>query len=775
MSTEMTESSGNQESHFGKKEIMAQGSPDGQRRPWVRGAQKMNTIPRMILWVLIGLLLPLQIASAQDHKITPWRHNRAGAVTVGFDDGYLTQINNAVPLLNARGLKATFFIITSDNEGSWDQWRQVAEQGHEIASHTVTHPDLTSLSDSDLRYELSESQRVINQNIPSRRCITLAYPGNVNNPHVQAVTSEYYISGRGGWSWQEGGDLNFYEDPDPSWPLPPNISLGSYKAVNFYNVAGDSAPYAMPLSNLDDKLDTAMTYHAWYDMYFHTIPNEAYYIDYFATLLDHIVVRNIWMATYGEVAQYMRERIASKLSVLGSDSSSILLSLTNSLDGRIYSEPLTIRSIVPSAWLKVSITQGGSSTIVDSAVEGTETVVYFDAIPNGGTIVLTQEQGEAALSGVSMSPVTVQGGVSSTGTVSLNMPAPVGGAVVGLTSSNTAAAQVPASVTVAAGETTATFTVTTSPVASDTSVTISALYNGVTRTSTLTVTTPVAALSSVSLRPTSVLGGVSSTGTVTLDNPAPAGGALVTLSSSNAAAAQVPASVTVAAGTTTATFTVTTSPVASNTSVTISALYNGVTRTATLTVTTATLTSVARNPTSVIGGNPSTGTVTLSGRAPMGGALVTLSSSNTAAAQVPASVTVAAGATTATFTITTSPVASNASVGISATYLSTTRQTTLTVNAPTMASLTLNPTSVKGSTSSTGTVTLNAPAPAGGIVVTLSSNRTSVATVPASVTVAAGATTATFPITTRTVTSSTSVTITATRGTSRTATLIVTP
>ena len=719
MSTEMTKASRNQEAHFGKKEIMAQGSPDGQRRPWVRGAQKMNTIPRMILWVLIGLLLPLQIASAQDHKITPWRHNRAGAVTVGFDDGYLTQINNAVPLLNARGLKATFFIITSDNEGSWDQWRQVAAQGHEIASHTVTHPDLTSLSDSDLRYELSESQRVINQNIPSRRCITLAYPGNVNNPHVQAVTSEYYISGRGGWSWQEGGDLNFYEDPDPSWPLPPNISLGSYKAVNFYNVAGDSAPYAMPLSNLDDKLDTAMTYHAWYDMYFHTIPNEAYYIDYFATLLDHIVVRNIWMATYGEVAQYMRERIASKLSVLGSDSSSILLSLTNSLDGRIYSEPLTIRSIVPSAWLKVSITQGGPSTIVDSAVEGTDTVVYFDAVPNGGTIVLTQGQGEAALSGVSMSPAKVQGGVSSTGTVSLNMPAPVGGAVVGLTSSNTAAAQVPASVTVLAGGTTATFTATTSPVASDAAATITALYNSVSLTATLavTVTAPVAALSSVSLSPTSVLGGVSSTGTVTLDNPAPAGGALVTLSSSNTAAAQVPASVTVAAGETTATFTITTSPVASNTAVTISALYNGVTRTSTLTVTApvAALSGVSVSPATVQGGVSSTGTVSLNMPAPVGGAVVGLTSSNTAAAQVPASVTVAAGETTATFTVTTSPVASNTSVTISALYNGVTRTATLTVTTPVAAlsSVSLRPTSVLGGVSSTGTVTLDNPAPGG--------------------------------------------------------------
>ena len=93
-----------------------------------------------------------------------------------------------------------------------------------------------------------------------------------------------------------------------------------------------------------------------------------------------------------------------------------------------------------------------------------------------------------------------------------------------------------------------------------------------------------AALSSLSLSPTGVTGGNSSTGTVTLTSAAPAGGASVALSSSNTAAATVPASVTVPAGSTSATFTVSTSSVSSNTSSTISASYGGVSRTAILAV-----------------------------------------------------------------------------------------------------------------------------------------------------------------------------------------------
>jgi len=91
-------------------------------------------------------------------------------------------------------------------------------------------------------------------------------------------------------------------------------------------------------------------------------------------------------------------------------------------------------------------------------------------------------------------------------------------------------------------------------------------------------------LSSLTLNPTSVTGGVSLQGTVTLSSAAPSGGAVVMLASSNGAVASVPSSVTVAAGATSASFSVTTTPVSVSTTVNISATYAGLTRTATLTV-----------------------------------------------------------------------------------------------------------------------------------------------------------------------------------------------
>jgi hypothetical protein len=86
------------------------------------------------------------------------------------------------------------------------------------------------------------------------------------------------------------------------------------------------------------------------------------------------------------------------------------------------------------------------------------------------------------------------------------------------------------------------------------------------------------------------------------------------------------------------------------------------------------------NPTTVNGGNKSTGTVTLSGPAPIGGLSVTLSSSSAKIASVPSSITVPAGATSKTFIVSTKrPPSNDTTVTISATGLGVTKEATLTV------------------------------------------------------------------------------------------------
>ena len=366
------------------------------------------------------------------------------------------------------------------------------------------------------------------------------------------------------------------------------------------------------------------------------------------------------------------------------------------------------------------------------------------------------------IASLSLTPASVTGGGSATGAVTLSLAAPTGGVTVGLTSSDPSSATVPTSVTIPAGGTSASFQVTTQPVSSPDSVTISVAAGGETAVAALQVVP--AALASLVLNPTSVSAGGSSVGTVTLSAAAPTGGAAVGLTSSNTQSATVPVTVTVAAGATSATFTVTTLASAPSSSVTISATYGTVTQTATLTFVPAALTSLVLNPTSVSAGGSSVGTVTLNGPAPAGGAAIGLTSSNTQSATVPASVTVPAGSTSATFTVTTLATAPSSSVTISATYGTVTQTATLSFVPVALTSLVLNPTSVSAGGLSVGTVTLNGLALAGGAAIGLTSSDTQSATVPASVTVPAGSTSATFTVTTLTSAPSSSVTISATYG-----------
>lgn len=184
---------------------------------------------------------------------------------------------------------------------------------------------------------------------------------------------------------------------------------------------------------------------------------------------------------------------------------------------------------------------------------------------------------------VALTPASVSVGSTSNGRVTLSGAAPTGGANVALRSSD-GSATVPASVTVGAGSAAGDFTITAVAAGSPR---IEATYNNSTQGSTLTITgtpQPSVSLAALTLASAAVVGGNSIQGTVILATVPPAGGASVTLSSSNQGVASVPASVTVPAGAGSAQFTVTTRAVGGTIPVTISGSLGGATRTAALNV-----------------------------------------------------------------------------------------------------------------------------------------------------------------------------------------------
>jgi hypothetical protein len=236
----------------------------------------------------------------------------------------------------------------------------------------------------------------------------------------------------------------------------------------------------------------------------------------------------------------------------------------------------------------------------------------------------------------------------------------------------------------------------------------------------------------------------------------------------------VPGTVALSFGNSSASLNVTTTGVTSQQSATITAAFANSTATATLLVNPAI--TIALSPAAVVGGTPVTGTISLA-QAPTANARVSLASSDSKAASVPASVIVLAGQLSATFTVSTSNVTAPVAIVITASYAAANSSSTLTINPaglPTPVSLTLNPATVTGGNTSTGTVTISAPAPAAGLVVNLSTNNPFVARIPSFVVVTSGQTVATFTVTTPALSASQTATITASAGgVSQSATLTV--
>ena len=378
-----------------------------------------------------------------------------------------------------------------------------------------------------------------------------------------------------------------------------------------------------------------------------------------------------------------------------------------------------------------------------------------------------------------VNPNSVTAGKSSTGTVTLPDPAPLGGLVVSLASEDPSVASVPSTITIPAGDTSGSFTVSTflSP---KTTFGLSATHADTTLFSLITVGPPT--LSTLSVSPTSVVAGSSSTGTVTLSDVAPSEGAAVSLSASSSATT-VPTSITVPAGATSATFAISTGAVTATTASVISGFY-GVARTATLTVNPTAPPATPTAPSLISPVNDATPaqpvTFDWSDVANAASYEIQIDNTSTIASPFVASAVV----TVSQATIGGVPaqrlwwrVRARNSTGVFGPF-STTRRFT-PGGAPAAAALsavTVNPASVVGGTGSSGTVTLSAAAPSGGAVVALTSSNTGAATVPTSVTVAAGATSASFAVATATVTGSTSATLTASyNAISRMTTLTVTP
>jgi peptidoglycan/xylan/chitin deacetylase (PgdA/CDA1 family) len=165
---------------------------------------------RLILVVLASVFLAACAEVGHRPAVSP-----AGAtplVTFVFDDGNDTDFLLAKKIFADQGAVAgsavTTNLIGTPYHLAPAQIIALQDAGWEIMGHTVSHPNLNSLSTAELEDELSRSKAVLEKMGLSIH--NLVYPYNRNNEKVRAVTSKYYRSGRGGTNSFNAGKIDPY-------------------------------------------------------------------------------------------------------------------------------------------------------------------------------------------------------------------------------------------------------------------------------------------------------------------------------------------------------------------------------------------------------------------------------------------------------------------------------------------------------------------------------------------------------------------------------------
>lgn len=189
----------------------------------------------------------------------------------------------------------------------------------------------------------------------------------------------------------------------------------------------------------------------------------------------------------------------------------------------------------------------------------------------------------SVMQSLTISPNVVIGGVPTTGTATLTGHGLPAGTTVALSSNKPPVASVPASVVVPTGQSSATFPITTYGVNANQGVVITATTGAVSKTAFFAVNAP--SLTSISVMPGTIKGGLPASLTLNINGIAPTGGFSIVLFSGAPGTVILPATGNIPAGTQTVNVNMPTTAVTASTNILIFATRSGIYKTATITVT----------------------------------------------------------------------------------------------------------------------------------------------------------------------------------------------
>ncbi len=293
-----------------------------------------------------------------------------------LDEGYLKIRRGEIRNLDK--------VIHHDNvvdTTTWDDLKVYAQEGHEIASHTVTHPRLAVLDEANLLYELEQSKKDVEQYLGKQYTFSAECPYGTENERVMEYAHKLYPSLRNRMPEP------YLEEINRSSKKSPETSEKEY-------VQWQRGPLTnIGLEEMKDWIDRcAAQDNIWLVLVFHGINGigwepktdkelEAYF-KYIHDRRDQL-----WVATFADVTKYIRARKSTKIESVD-HGKSIQINISSTLDPKVYDVPITLKTYIPKNWKRISINE--NQIISTVATDTIGNYITYSILPGNKEILLRE-------------------------------------------------------------------------------------------------------------------------------------------------------------------------------------------------------------------------------------------------------------------------------------------------------------------------------------------------------------------------------------------------
>ncbi len=266
---------------------------------------------------------------------------------------------------------------------TWDDIRSYAAQGHEFASHTVTHPRLAALDEVNMMYELEKSKEDILKQLGPRYTFSAEGPYGTEDERAMEYAHKVYPALRNRMPEPFMEELNRSSRKNP----------GSFTKEYVQWQRGTTTKTPMPL--MKSWIDTtAARDNIWLVLVIHGVDGIGWealtsqaldeYFQYMKTK-----EKDLWIATFADATKYMRERMSASVKARKTKNN-ISISLTHNLDKSMYDIPLTLKTYVPAGWKDIGVKQGTQNSRVTTQQDEKGSFVLYRAVPNSDQVVLSK-------------------------------------------------------------------------------------------------------------------------------------------------------------------------------------------------------------------------------------------------------------------------------------------------------------------------------------------------------------------------------------------------